>query len=155
VCFLLQLDSVNHCPALNWIVMLSRWTGALLYICTCMESFVTATTGNWAIYVGQCNLCGSQGHYKIEDHKFQPCKNRVQCLSFSRKLFFNIKLWGGFTLLLRRSSAVVRNCHQMQFLNCYWCTAADNPGLSAMVLEPLLISIINSGSKTTADIYYQ
>jgi hypothetical protein len=57
-------------------------------------------------------------------------------------------------LLQRRSSVVVRNFHQMRFLNRCWCAAADNPGLSPAVLEPLLIPIISSGSRTVANNRY-
>jgi hypothetical protein len=35
------------------------------------------------------------------------------------------------------------------------CAAADNPGLSAAVLEPVLISIIGSGSRTASNSRYQ
>jgi hypothetical protein len=48
------------------------------------------------------------------------------------------------SLLQRRSSVAVRNCHQMWFLNSCRCATADN-SLSVAVLEPLLIIDINSG----------
>jgi hypothetical protein len=59
------------------------------------------------------------------------------------------------TLLQRKSSAAVQNYHQLQFLNRCRYTTADNPVLSGVVLlERLLISIINSGSRTAANNKY-
>jgi hypothetical protein len=58
-----------------------------------------------------------------------------------------------YTLLHRRSSVAVLDYHQMRFLNrCRW-PAVDNTGLSTVVLEPLLISIISNGfrTRTTVD----
>jgi hypothetical protein len=67
-------------------------------------------------------------------------------VSHTLKLLMMFDLgFGILTLLQRRSSVVVLHSHLMWFLNrCRW-TTADNPGLSAVVLEPLLISIIIIG----------
>jgi hypothetical protein len=46
---------------------------------------------------------------------------------------------------IEKSFVAVHNYHQLRFLNRYRCGTADNPGL------PLLISIINNGSKTAAE----
>jgi hypothetical protein len=46
---------------------------------------------------------------------------------------------------IEKSFVAVHNYHQLRFLNRYRCGNADNPGL------PLLISIINNGSKTAAE----
>jgi hypothetical protein len=48
------------------------------------------------------------------------------------------------TPLWRRSPAVVRNWHQLQFLNHHRWGTADNSGLSAVVLELLLRTAANN-----------
>jgi hypothetical protein len=70
------------------------------------------------------------------------------CQVFPWKTSFLVSL---HTLVQRRSSAAVPNYHQLWFLNHCRCATADNAGLSAAVLEPLLISIISSGSRTSTE----
>jgi hypothetical protein len=59
------------------------------------------------------------------------------------------------TLLQKKLSITVQNYYQLRFLNRCRYTTVNNLELSAAVLEPLLIYIISSGSKTAADNRYQ
>jgi hypothetical protein len=69
---------------------------------------------------------------------------------------------GQGALLQRMSSTGVLNYHQMRFLNRCMCVTADNPGLSTVVLEPLLRTVANNKyqqrfvTATASDVnYYQ
>jgi hypothetical protein len=82
----------------------------------------------------------------LQKYAILSAQNTLLCHAVPRYMKYH-----EVTLLQRMSSVAVQNCYQLRFLNRCRLATANNLRLLTVILEPLLISIINRGSRITAE----